>query len=792
MEVLEHLKVLTSLNASQDFKLFYVNEEASKMFRSTLTVRVVDVFDLTQFSTPIVFNASVSDHNSNVSAICQLPKNCAAASCSLTDSLEFYGLSENLKAKVSVLAAGQTTKLTCRDGSQHLESCSSRGQLVPHPTMFNCATDYVEPLETAKKSVSSCNKCFKRGTESCGPADENSTDLYCNCSPDYMMSTCWKKVDLCVNVTCSNHGTCQMLDVEAVCECDFGYEGDLCEVDRNPASHRNSSSFIGRIDLADATAMVAVQLSFWSVLGLLSKLLGKVIIANDEDDPQEIYQTLRGVILTFATMCVLFFYNPNFLRISPTTCRLYFLIVHFAFGWACSQWIFEGFNVNEVLRCRQKNQWDLDFESRKRMYFGAMPRILPCFLFLISVYVIIYNANWSKIASTWTCLGVTCELTTNLWLPIGFFLLCMGLLATAFAENSYLVIQFVYSLSKLGFTLFSKRALRRPLLHLKVRSELEKFDGFKMGQVTEKCLRNVTWSLCGIWCLELLWVFTILASDHPKDKVFAGSAFLLSFAYCFISAAQGIITCPSTYAKASHFFMERLPPFLAPQFEPVQFWTRKERLARKAAKMNKERPEGTDPFSDPASEEYIPENAVAYMEHRWKRKGSELFEQKIQVEEIFTTLLLGELKSLRKSNASHFRDVQIMHLFVQWKQKVMQKGPEKYFQHNISVILEKTRLCTVDPDGNVELREFFVVPPISPVFLRPDVLAPERLEQEALINCVEELLKQGEDGKPRKLENGEGGDIGEIDAEDFLQRSFVAARRQVSEGHSFLEAAQNL
>ena len=98
------------------------------------------------------------------------------------------------------------------------------------------------------------------------------------------MGTCWYTSDSCLPETCNGHGKCSDTLGNVKCDCDWGYEGDSCEVNKDRVTN-TTDSFFTRLGnyIIDFPTIYAVQTNSWIFLTIAAKSIGKIYRSTGED-----------------------------------------------------------------------------------------------------------------------------------------------------------------------------------------------------------------------------------------------------------------------------------------------------------------------------------------------------------------------------------------------------------------------------------------------------------------------------------------------------------------------------
>ncbi|KAF1770546.1 hypothetical protein GCK72_002365 [Caenorhabditis remanei] len=692
---LEHLRNLldlqilkTKVNSSYSTTWYFANGGGSVQERFDKKAQVFDINMLTGMTSPIEMTVGISDATSNVSAICVLPQYCNISQCYVDSALDVLELNTILSSSKEVIVSVSTTSITCSyTKSVSTVACGSRGNMMPNPTTISCEAsgDAQKLPNTTAEIVEYCSLCFERGTESCSEAtDKNGkTGYQCNCKSSYSMGTCWYTSDSCLPETCNGHGKCSDTLGNVKCDCDWGYEGDSCEVNKDRVTN-TTDSFFTRLGnyIIDFPTIYAVQTNSWIFLTIAAKSIGKIYRSTGEDDPQETHQAARAFFMTLGTTCVLFFNDPYLFKISLATSMI--------------QWMLEGYNANQVVRCVHLNEWEKDFEYRKAWGIKAAPRMVIPLIMMAVALAVIFKSNWYYLPSTWTCLGVICNQTTSVWLSAIWIVLCLVVSTAAFAESSVLLTH------------------RRPLYNLKIRQRIERDIGIIDGWVAEKCRRNTVLCFIGICLLSVTWLFTILASDKRSKYVFGWTLTLVSTLYGSFSFVQGVYTDPNTWSAILWFAMKRFPARFAPTYDPISMWTREE--VKEIQKLPKEQREIM-------KDEMFPLNKRLFLHHKWNMNLNEKLEKGTEITEALLEILRNEIRTHHDLSGTQFQKEQLQETFAEFVKSVADRPPRMELL-GVNAKSEAVTLCAEKEDGSARVTKFMLVPDI-------DVFEPEEFYEDA-------------------------------------------------------------
>uniref|UniRef100_A0A8R1I701 EGF-like domain-containing protein n=1 Tax=Caenorhabditis japonica TaxID=281687 RepID=A0A8R1I701_CAEJA len=518
------------------------------------------------------------------------------------------------------------------------------------------------------------------------------------------MNTCWYTPDACRTSSCNGHGQCTSMIGVMKCECDWGYEGKNCEINKDRVSE-TTDGFWKRLknSLINIEALAAIQTSAWTITTIMAKSLGKVYLSSGEDDPQETHQALRAVLLTFGSTSVLFFTDPYLFKISQATCRGFYILIHFCFLGAMCQWMLEGYNANQVVRCVHLNEWERDFRGQRALGIMTAPRMVIPLVVLALALALIFQTNWYQLPSTWTCLGVICNSTTSVYLAIIWIVIVLVISTAAFAESSVLLKH------------------RRPLYNLKLRQRIERNEGMFDGWIVEKCRRNTVLCAVGVLLLSVTWLCHIMAADMRDERFLAWISLIVSAVYGIFTFCQGMYTDPACWSYIVWFAMQHFPARFAPSFDPITLWTREE--VKEIQKLPKDE-------KLMMQTQKIPLNQRLFLHHKWNLQLDEKLNSSTPLDSaILLEILRGETQRLFSSSGTTFQKQQLQETFAEFVQNVLAHPPRDDLL-GVKARSEAVTLCAETVDGRAKVTKFMLVPPID-VFEPEETISEEREKSEA-------------------------------------------------------------
>ncbi|CAI2300916.1 unnamed protein product [Caenorhabditis sp. 36 PRJEB53466] len=685
------IQLLQQFSAQQGHNWFYSNGIGSKAERFGKIADVYSIFNQTLLNAPVVKTVGISEQHDNISALCVLPQYCESPVCDIEKLFMAYQYDVSYSTSIDVIKPKQSATIKCLRGNERqvTVTCSSLGAIYANPSLIACEEDTYgwKMVDTTNQTVDSCDKCFRRGTKECREVIGASgvVDGYiCVCKSPYAMSRCWYTPDLCNSTYCGKNGLCVSLLDEVQCKCRLGYSGDRCERNRREQFLKDFgySGFVG------ATITISGLISRFIKVGVMCATTQ----AGDGDDPQTTHQTIRIFSTTMAGIIMCLFSNPTLLGINNLTCRLYFIVLHFSYFIAMTQWLCEGWNVNQVLRCVHTNEWERDWNGRRAWGTLIAPRLVGAFL-LVSVWILIaFQVGWYHLEASWTCAGVINQSTLTMWIPIFALVSCVVVFGGAICESSILL------------------KFRRPLLAYKLDLKIEREIGLREGRRIEKCRQNEVLCLVGLLLIVLLWIMVILASDYRDDKLIGYSAILAGFIYSVFSGYQETVTNPEDHAFVIGFLQRHLPSRLAPQYNPETMWTVDEVKEMYAL-----------PKTERAAryERFLCRNHYLFLHHKWDvRFNKEMAAGDGKtINRALVCVFIEEMRRWRESNGTMEQKWNIMNAYKEFMDSIPHTDPRTERARR-TVPLEIVTLAAEAPIG-VKLAKFFVVPGFD-VF-RPDV-----------------------------------------------------------------------
>lgn len=124
----------------------------------------------------------------------EVPEYCEKPACNLENLLLTFDYYTPFKSSAKFLQQKETATLTCLYSKQNTTvTCGALGNIFPEPSLIDCKMENDAQImtDTTNQTVSSCEQCFKRGTESCQSVTDNSTNsvgFRCVCKYPYTVS----------------------------------------------------------------------------------------------------------------------------------------------------------------------------------------------------------------------------------------------------------------------------------------------------------------------------------------------------------------------------------------------------------------------------------------------------------------------------------------------------------------------------------------------------------------------------------------------------------------------------
>ncbi|UMM25024.1 hypothetical protein L5515_005003 [Caenorhabditis briggsae] len=676
------IKLIQESAALQNVDWIYANGIGAKDERFLKKASVYSIYNQSLVSSPIVKTIGISQLFTNISALCVMPQYCNMMDCDVEKIFQAYEFYNNFKQTAGTLEPRRSGTVTCIYGNQKSTTvtCNTLGAMYPNPTNIDCEESATERQlkDTINDIVPNCKSCYKRGTKECqtvlNETNQEVKGYQCICKEPYSMSTCWRTVNNCNSTVCGDHGTCMSEMGHMWCDCKWGYTGDHCDeaLDEKYDGDIGFSSAVG--------ATITVGDGIFRFLKICVMGLPK---RDGGFDAQSTHQTFRWVCILCANALITLYSNPTLLAIPLIQCRFTFIAIHFFYVQAMVQWLLEGFNVNQVLRCVHLNEWERDINGNKSLGVRIWPRFIVSVIGVAVFVLIPFTAGWNKLAASWTCVGVICQETLHVWFPIFFGVLVIVLWAGAVYENSALI------------------KVRRPLLGFRLDYEIERRVGWEAGKIFQKCRDNELVCFIGVILLVAQWVSVIISSDHRDEKFYGMITVVVSGIYFAFSTYQEIMTNPEDRANFYTLLQRFLPFRAAPAYNPETTWTIDE-VKEYFNTPKKEREEQYEGF--------INRNQQLFIHHKWDIRMNEFLAEdlKMTIDEALIKVFTVEMNDLKKNNGSGREKLYIQATFVAYCDTIPHFEPrptEKLQGH-----LELVTLAAEDPVHGTRLAKFFIVP----------------------------------------------------------------------------------
>jgi len=132
--------------------------------------------------------------------------------------------------------------------------------------------------QTDKRPCFQSNKCLNNAT--C--LYVNTTSFECKCPSNglYYGEYCENRINLCENVTCSNHGFCFLNQTQTKCKCFTGYSGDKCDLESNFVK------VIRYVQWTSTIICIICIITFWTLI-VGNDVLNYFKIGNEKIDINE-------------------------------------------------------------------------------------------------------------------------------------------------------------------------------------------------------------------------------------------------------------------------------------------------------------------------------------------------------------------------------------------------------------------------------------------------------------------------------------------------------------------------
>ncbi|KAF1762748.1 hypothetical protein GCK72_011010 [Caenorhabditis remanei] len=493
------------------------------------------------------------------------------------------------------------------------------------------------------------------------------------------------------NAVCGPNAKCGFNGTAMFCTCGWGWTGERCD-------RLLKEKYKGNMGYS-TTVGATITLG-----GLLFRILKVCIIgitlSEQEDDPQDTHQRFRSYLMSAAGIIMTLFSNPTVFGIDQPTCRFYFIALHFCYIMAMCQWVWEGFNVNQVIRFVHANEWERDWYGNRPLGVRLAPRMIGTTFVVSSFLLITFQTGWYRLAAEWTCVGVVCQETVNIWFPIFFGVCVLAITGLGIYEWSFLIER------------------RRPLLGYMIKFKIERELGHVIGRRIKKCRDNDFMALMGLVLLIIQWLSVIFSSDRRDDPMWGVITVVTAGIYSAFCAFQEIMTCPEDKPKFVELFQRFAPDFFAPTYNETTMWSIFE--VRQMFKLPKEEREA-------AMEGYLTMNEQLYLHHRWNLRlnhflGEELVsvEPDDKINEALQRVYLEEMRRIEDNNGTDEEKRSVQQAFTEYYDSIPYKVTPDAGE--LEGRLELVTLATEDPKFGIRLAKFFIVPEFHT--FQPEVPAP--------------------------------------------------------------------
>ncbi|KAL6739840.1 hypothetical protein Aduo_013245 [Ancylostoma duodenale] len=625
----------------------------------------------TRFFLDVKTVARVNDHFNDVHGICKRTKYCAKMQCSIDDFV-FYGTNTELVLPKNFpkMDNGQKINVPCA----HLSNtkmvevrCNERGTLQPHPTRVNCTLGAddgeVDEIETPwnPRVRKSCDECHRLGTATCQQVEGG---FICTCKHNWSGFICWKSPNQCglSQLHCGSNGTCISEVDRAFCLCGEGYDGDQCEISKLELSFyaKNESSIIS------AVTGSALVITTSEILVMILRVILLLHCPKSGKDPQVFHQNMRSIVLSIASLLVLFFHHPAIFVISSFDCSMWFYVIITCYSLGVLFFALEALNLCEVSHMEQRNIW---VGVMKETVFETPKMALRTFLTIVifgGVVTAAAAAHFSQVITPWSCLGNFSEGTIDLWLPIVLINACAAIAANLFSYCGWLTLR--------NFPQFRQKMS----IYLEQRDLSNKYS-------IEKCYRNVVFTALGPWLLCGMWLTLAISSDWVSDPVSNSLAKVFSILYTICNALQSVLTS-GLYSTYIWYAMRFLPCKYAPAYDPVTLWTRWEVLERYRSRkkkscrfktMEKSHGNGRSYPLTAGDPDYVPILVRMHLQTYWMNKYAKVrTEIECSRSETINTVYMLESDEDHARMSSKAISDQIGFLFRQWATRVYETDPQ--------------------------------------------------------------------------------------------------------------------
>ena len=173
---------------------------------------------------------------------------------------------------------GGTTTHPCGGPCDTGYECKNSAGICYQKTDQNCTCTLTDPCSVQDCSshgtcsvvddVATCTCTGHYSGDSCDTcADGYAGDTCSSCADGYHANDdleCVADTDLCEGVTCSDHGSCSVVDNSATCTCTGHYSGDSCDTCATGYTGTNCDSCIAGYNLIDGACKPVLVGQVWS------------------------------------------------------------------------------------------------------------------------------------------------------------------------------------------------------------------------------------------------------------------------------------------------------------------------------------------------------------------------------------------------------------------------------------------------------------------------------------------------------------------------------------------------
>ncbi|CAL2033722.1 unnamed protein product [Caenorhabditis brenneri] len=650
------IKLIQESAGLKGLDLFYANGIGGHMERFEKLATVYSIYSQSLTSSPTVRTVGISETFPNISALCVLPQYCNKNECDVEKLFLAYNYYTSFKTSAGTLQPKGTGRVTCLYGNKKTTTvtCNSLGAIYPNPTNIDCQEGLKERLlkDTTNETVSSCKVCYGRGTKECQEVLKENGDVEgyrCVCREPYYM----------------------------ICTCNWGYSGERCEKSLRDEFFKD----FGYSSVTGATITVGEMLLKLAKIAVL----GYSLSSAQGSDPQDTHQRLRTFCTVAAGFIMTMWSNPTVFGITQSACRFYFIALHFFYMLGMMQWVFEGWNVNQVLRGVHLNEWEVDFHGNRPWGVRLAARMVLSAVGIAVYLLITFQTGWYKLAASWTCVGVICQANLSVWLPMFALVGGMILFAAAILESSTLIYW------------------RRPLLAYKIDMKIERDLGFVQGQRVNKCRDNANLSFIGLVLLAIQWIMVVISSDYRDDIIFGFCAVASGGVYSLFCSYQEIWTNPEERGKYLQLMQRYWPQRWAPDYNRDTTWTFAE-VREHFALPKAER--------EAVYESFLSRNQKLMMHHRWDLRMNHFLAQdhKMSVNDALIKVFTEEMNRLKANRGTVAQKKAIQQTYGVYMDSIPHTTPRE--AGRLKGRLELVTLAAEDDQNimGVKIARFFIVP----------------------------------------------------------------------------------